>query len=438
MGKWLRFGDKSKQESSKPSLSENVKNVLLATNVEKEASIFLDRHQDMKLQLDIVGLTLHDLSVAIRMRETVKKHIGRIADTLYESLSQNPDLLRIIEKNSNLERHKGLLKAHLIGMFAGKINDEYIDKRAKIAVTHVRVELQIRWYVAALQVLNYIFNQVIREEYTGEDAFAASQTVAKLLNFEQQAVLHFYEMKIVEQKAVIKQHVSDMVSELSALSQQTNASVQQLVYQTGLVSGNSRDGARLANVAGTCAEQSSTNLSGLLHNISEIRNETEDVARQALELQQHAGQIRGINKLVSDVADQTHLLSLNAAIEAAQAGEHGRGFAVVALEVRKLSEQTKQSVYQITELIEETEMKIRKIAASVASAGKFVEEVQQESFTVGDSFQKIVQSIGENKQMNVQIEADLDGLVATIEEIGTAHSTLAAASDKLDSFMRTL
>ncbi|HEX7055978.1 MAG TPA: methyl-accepting chemotaxis protein [Bacilli bacterium] len=175
-----------------------------------------------------------------------------------------------------------------------------------------------------------------------------------------------------------------------------------------------------------------------MDNIAKIRQETEDVTKQAIILEQFAEQIRGINKLVSDVADQTHLLSLNAAIEAARAGEQGRGFAVVAQEVRKLSEQTKQSVFQITELIEETGAKIRTISDSVSKASRFASEVQQQSRTVDDSFRKIVESIGANKQMNERIEADLHSLLLTISEIGKTHATLATASEKLDSFMQEL
>ena len=132
-------------------------------------------------------------------------------------------------------------------------------------------------------------------------------------------------------------------------------------------------------------------LDNIIYGINQISIEEQDISEKVKELLAQTSQIRSVLEIISDISEQTNLLSLNAAIEAARAGEHGRGFAVVAEEVRKLAERTQKSLLEI-------DATINIVIQSVSAVSEKINANSEQVLNLNSHTQEISSMVDQTKE----------------------------------------
>jgi methyl-accepting chemotaxis protein len=202
--------------------------------------------------------------------------------------------------------------------------------------------------------------------------------------------------------------------------------------------------AKSADNANASVKGGETIIGETLGVMNRIQERTKDSASRMEELGKRSNRIHQVIDLINDIADQTNLLALNAAIEAARAGEHGRGFAVVADEVRKLAERTGQAIREVgltvTEIQDATRdvMKAMEEGAGEVQAG--VQKVTESGETLKDILRQVQTVSGEIGQIAVASEqqtATINEIAQNIQRIsGTMGETSEQVSANSDAAAR--
>lgn len=162
----------------------------------------------------------------------------------------------------------------------------------------------------------------------------------------------------------------------------------------------------------------------MIISIQHTSQKEEELANNISQLSQEADQIKNVLTVIADIADQTNLLALNAAIEAARAGEHGRGFAVVADEVRKLAERTQKSLVEIhitvnsiVQSIDDTGSQMKENIQEIEKLSKKSRDVEERMGEMGDSITQLSLVITESASQSNTIAEETEKIIVEIQEI---------------------
>jgi len=402
----------------------------------------IEDQDELNEQMKMIDLTEEDLILLRGIKPAVERNIEYIIDHFYNTVLGVGKLEEIIIKHSSIDRLKKTLRNHIIEIFDGKIDEEYIAKRLVIARIHKKVGLEPKWYLSAFQNLQNVFIEVLyRETSIDLERIKVVQTITKLLNLEQQLVLEAYEKENLREKEEqyeivkneLKQKIAVFSGELIDLSIDTNAAVEQLVASSNEVNTTFQRTASSALESQEMAREGHEQLNDLSGQINLIFESTNEMELSIEELSKSSLQIQKIVSAVQDIADQTKILSLNATIEAARAGEHGRGFSVVAQEVSRLAEETKSTVVLIGELTKKSRNLTTQVVDEIRRVKEFTKSGKLQSDETSRIFFDIVNSMKSSTQEIVTVEEEIKLLIHTIEGIGSTTAQTAASAEYFKS-----
>jgi len=205
---------------------------------------------------------------------------------------------------------------------------------------------------------------------------------------------------------------------------QVAIAMNEMSITVGEVAQNANSAAEAARSADHEAQLGREVVAGAISGINELADEVERTTSVIHQVKESSTSIGSILDVIRGIADQTNLLALNAAIEAARAGEQGRGFAVVADEVRTLASKTQHSTQEIQDMIERLQSGAEEAVNVMEASGEKAQSAVKEAEKAGDSLNTITKAVSSINDINVQIASASDEQSAVAEEINRNVSNI--------------
>lgn len=255
---------------------------------------------------------------------------------------------------------------------------------------------------------------------------------------------------LIEEVVAAVTQLGAAIDEVSAVSEQSAKGIQSQQQEISLVAtamtqmkatvadvaGNTEHTSESASAANTLARKGNQDVQRSLVAITRVAEEIEQAGTLVAELERESAQINVVVDVIRSIADQTNLLALNAAIEAARAGEQGRGFAVVADEVRTLAGRTQASTGEIVAIIETLQSRANQAKEVTGLSCDMIRQCVTQSEQTGTGIQQIEEAVAQIADMAIQIasacgeqDAVSDELGRNVERINESANEVALGAD---------
>ena len=224
--------------------------------------------------------------------------------------------------------------------------------------------------------------------------------------------------------------ISTGASETATSVSETTTTVEE-VRQTAMISSQKAQALlESSQNAADSVEKGRASINEVIASMKKIDNQMSVISDTVLKLSEQNRTIGEITSSVSDIADQSNLLAVNAAIEAAKAGEHGRGFTVVAREIRSLADQSKKATIQVKEILNEINKSVNQAVGVTEQGSRTVNEGRILVAQSGEVIELLAGNVEETAQASLQISSSNQQQMSGMEQIVPAMTNIKLASEQ--------
>lgn len=227
--------------------------------------------------------------------------------------------------------------------------------------------------------------------------------------------------------------IASGAEQASTAAEESRAAINQIEKAADVANGRADASLAKVNDLQTLAKTTQADIEELIKGVTEAAQANIESAKMVAELERQSEEIGKIVHAVARIADQTNLLALNAAIEAARAGEHGKGFAVVADEVRNLAEMSEKSARGIQEVVNEIQTQVKVVAADTETAGKKSREEIEKAKVVTNDLARVTADFTDIQNGCVEIRKNAEESLTGAKKYLKGAEEIAAAAEETTS-----
>lgn len=232
-----------------------------------------------------------------------------------------------------------------------------------------------------------------------------------------------------QQQAAAAQQQAAAIQEISATAEELSRTAEQ-------IAASSRQLDEIAERSYERMEEGEQVIGDILETIQHFAVQMQTVLQHALQMDEHSRRIGEIVELIGRISDETHLIALNAAIEAASAGEHGQRFSVIAAEIRRLSEHAITSGNQIKSIVQDFQQTAQSVVMSMESEVQQVETMEEQAKRAGEHLRGMVESVEVTRRAAQELAGAAADLKDVSQQLAQSLHEMSQAADGLASTSR--
>ncbi len=348
---------------------------------------------------------------------------------------------KITDVNKATEEVTGVTREHLIG---SDFSDYFTEPvKAREGYRQVFSQGFVKDYPLAIRhtsgrVIDVLYNASVYRNEAGQvqGVFAAARDITERKKMEQELTRILKEVQ--EAVNVLSSSASEIltstteaasgVAETATAVSETTTTVEEVRQAAQITSQKASQVSENAQMAVKTAQNGKKAVGELIDGMQRIRERVESIAESIVRLSEQGQSISEIITTVNDIADQSNLLAVNAAIEAAKAGEQGKGFAVVAQEIKSLAEQSKQATARVRAILGDIQKGTTTAVMATEQGSKAAEAGTQQSATAEETIRILADYISEAAQAATQISVSSQQQMTGVDQVASAMENIKQTS----------